>query len=121
MSIRTFFAKHFVFRRESIAERAERFLAANRFADAAALIRKLADAGDPDAQVRIAQFYERGQGVVQSFVDAVRWFRTAADKGSVAAQARLGEIYLTGLEPPATASAAALQRIESGAADGSVL
>ncbi len=56
-----------------------------------------------------------GQGVLQSFVDAVQWFRAAAEQGSVPAQSRLGEIYLTGLEPPATASASAIARLEAAA------
>ena len=103
------------------AERAERALAKNQFADAALIYRKLAESGDSAAQVRLAQLYERGQGVVQSFVDAVRLYRAAAEQGSVVAQARLGEIYLTGLDAPATASASAIERLKSGDAQGSVL
>ena len=90
---------------------AERALAAKRAAEAAKIFRELAEAGDATAQLRLAQLYERGQGVLQSFVDAVHWFRAAAEQGSVPAQARLGEIYLTGLEPPATASPSAIARM----------
>ena len=75
----------------------------------------------PTGQLRLAQLYERGQGVLQSFVDAVRWFRAAADQGSVPAQARLGEIYFTGLEAPATASASAMASIDAPEAQGSLL
>ena len=71
--------------------------------------------------MRLAQLYEHGQGVLQSFVEAVRWFRAAAEQGSVPAQARLGEIYLTGLRAPATASASAVARIEAPEAGGSML
>ncbi len=93
-------------------DRAERAFADKRYAESAVLFRELAETGNFYAQFRLAQCYERGQGVVQSFVDAVQWFRAAAEQGSVPAQSRLGEIYLTGLEPPATASAAAIARLE---------
>ena len=102
-------------------ELAERAISENRYAEGAVLLRELAEAGDAAAQLRLAQLYERGQGVVQSFVDAVRWFRAAADQGSVPAQSRLGEIYLTGLEPPGTASASAIARLESGGSQDSLL
>ena len=85
------------------------------------MFRELADAGNVDGQLRLAQLYEHGQGVLQSFVESVRWFRAAAEQGSVPAQARLGEIYLTGLEAPATATASALSLIDAPEAEGSLL
>src|SRR5262252_1363860 len=94
-------------------EQAERAFEANRAADAAKIYRELAEAGEAAAQLRLAQLYERGQGVLQNFVDAERWYRAAAEQGSVPAQARLGEIYLTGLESPSTASPAAIARLET--------
>ena len=122
MSLRTFLSTRLSGKGERLAKRAEQAMEARRYADAARLFRELADAGHADAQIRLAQLYERGQGVVQNFVEAVRWFRAAADQGSVAATARLGEIYLTGLEAPsATASASAIAQIESSEAESSVL
>jgi len=59
------------------------------------------------AQLRLAELYERGDGVPQSFAEAERWYRSAAEQGSVGAQARLGQIFLTRLAPPDTATAAA--------------
>jgi len=100
-------------KRESPGERAQRAWDEARFTDAAALFRELAEAGDVEAQLRLADAYERGQGVLQGFVDAVQWYKAAASHGSVVAQARLGEIYLTGLAPPATASPSALARLEA--------
>ncbi|HZU88019.1 MAG TPA: hypothetical protein VE993_02065, partial [Stellaceae bacterium] len=64
------------------------------------LLRALAEAGDAEAQYRLAELYETGTGVVQSFADATHWFRAAAEQGSVPAQARLGEIYLNGRAAP---------------------
>src|SRR5450631_4072833 len=72
-------------------------------------------------RTRLAQLYEHGQGVLQSFVEAARWFSAAAEQGSVPAQARLGEIYLTGLAAPATATPSAVARIEASGKEGSLL
>ena len=47
-------------------KRAERAFAAGRFASAAKTFRELADAGNVDGQLRLAQLYEHGQGVLQS-------------------------------------------------------
>jgi TPR repeat protein len=121
MSIRSFLSNRLLAGLKNPAKRAEQAVAEGRYADAVALYRPLADDGDADAQFRLAQLYERGQGVVQSFVGAVRWFQAAAEKGHVAAQARLGEVYLTGLEAPATATASAIAQIESSEAEDSML
>jgi TPR repeat protein len=81
-------------------ERAESTYAQGNKADAAALFRALAEGGNAQAQLRLAQLYEHGEGVLQNFVEAVRWFRSAAEQGLVPAMARLGEIYLTGMSAP---------------------
>ena len=73
------------------------------------------------AQLRLAELYERGDGVPQSFAEAERWYRSAAEQGSVEAQARLGEIFLTRLAPPDTATAAAIERIEDSQTPDSLL
>ena len=104
MSIRSFLASPF--KRRATIERAEDAYAKDRKADAAALFRELAEGGSAHAQLRLAQLYERGEGVLQSFVEAVRWYRSAAEQGSANAQARLGEIYLTGMAAPDTATTA---------------
>ena len=57
--------------------------AQGRHAEAAALWRALAERGDLDSQLRLAQLYERGDGVLQSFVEAERWYRSAADQGDI--------------------------------------
>jgi TPR repeat protein len=74
-----------------------------------AVLRSLAEAGDAEAQFRLAQAYENGQGVAQGYADAARWYQAAAEQGILAAQARLGEMYLCGCGHPEsiTPSAAA--------------
>src|SRR5579883_593634 len=121
VGVRSLISKTFSGKRGSAAERAERAYANKDYADAAVLFRELAEQGSPEAQLRLAQMYERGEGVLQSFVDAVRWYGEAARRGVVAAQARLGEILLTGLAAPRTASASALARMESQGSQESLL
>src|ERR1019366_6945753 len=105
----------------SPAEQAQRAFDEGRFADAVSLFRQAAAVGDAHVPLRVAQLYERGQGIPQSFVDAVLWYRIAAERGSVAAQARLGEILLTGLEPPDTAAASAIAKIDAPDANASLI
>jgi len=72
-------------------ERAEELCSKAQHADAAAVFRALAEQNDLQAQWRLGQLYERGEGVLQSFVEAANWFRRAAEQGSAPAMARLGE------------------------------
>jgi TPR repeat protein len=77
-----------------------------------AMFRSLAQSGSAQAQLRLAQMYERGEGVLQNFVEAVRRFCNAAAQSSLPAITRLGEICLTGLSAPQTATPAALPDLE---------
>ena len=95
-------------------ERVEELLAQGEKAQAAALLRELAQKGNGQAQFRLGQLYERGEGVLQNFIEASKWFREAGEQAYVPAMARLGEIYLTGLAAPKTASPGALSRLEEG-------
>jgi TPR repeat protein len=90
-----------LFRGKPTLERAEHAFARGRAADAAVILRQLADQGDPQAQLRLAQLLESGDGVPKNIVEAEHWYRIAAEQDSVAAQAWLGEIYLTGAAAPA--------------------
>lgn len=53
------------------------------------------DEDDLEAQYKIGQRYENGQGVFQSIKEALYWYRTAAKRGHVDAQFRLGLLYAT--------------------------
>ena len=88
MSTRSFISKLLRGRQKApTLERAEAAHAQGHAADAAGMIRALAERGDLQAQLRLGQLYERGDGVLQNFVEAERWYRSAAEQGSVAAQA----------------------------------
>lgn len=101
--------------------RAEREIARGDTVRGAALLRTLAEAGDGDAQCRLAELYERGQGVVQSFVEALRWYRAAAAQGLPAAQSRLGDIFLIGRTPPGSVTASAAACLAEAGGRDSVL
>ena len=49
-----------------------------------------AQAGDPDAQLKLGEAYDDGNGVSQSDREAVKWYRAAAEQGNASGQANLG-------------------------------
>ena len=65
-----------------------------------ALLRPLAERGDPGAQIELGSMYGLGQGVPRDDVEAVGWFRKAADQGNAEAQDNLGITYASGLGVP---------------------
>ncbi|MBL8671326.1 MAG: SEL1-like repeat protein [Alphaproteobacteria bacterium] len=58
-------------------------------------IKKRADAGDPDAQFRMGNYF-----VERDMFEAVGWWQSAAEKGHSAAQYNLGVAYLRGGSVP---------------------
>ena len=59
-------------------------------------IRKVAETGNTEAQVSLAEAYFYGRGIATNRVEAVRWYRAAAVGGDPAAQASLGLCLLRG-------------------------
>lgn len=66
------------------------------YAGAVAAWRPLAEAGDPDAQLKLAMAYRAGLGVAKDDAASLAWTRKSADAGWAAAQAELGTRYLEG-------------------------
>lgn len=56
-----------------------------------------AEAGDPAAQLAIAERFENGDGVVQNYARAAQWYDRAAETGNREAANRLGRLYHAGL------------------------
>ncbi len=56
----------------------------------------LAQSGDAQAQVALADLYRFGAGRDPDMIKAVYWFRRAAIQGDAIGQLNLGEHYLTG-------------------------
>lgn len=67
------------------------------YSSAAKVFLKLAEQGNPKAQLQIGYQYEFGEGVRQSPGEAVRWYRKAADQGNAIAQSNLGKMYEDGI------------------------
>ena len=60
-------------------------------------IKKKAEQGDIDAQLKLGILYDRGEGEVkQNYPKAVKWYHLAAEKGNAKAQSNLGIIYYHG-------------------------
>jgi TPR repeat protein len=70
------------------------------YATAARLWLSMADNGNTDAQIRLGDMYDKGQGVPQNYVLAVKWYRKAADQGDAKAQFKLGSMYELGWHVP---------------------
>ncbi len=69
---------------------------AKDFTGAARLFQKLADQGNPKAQLQIGYQYQHGEGVRRNNEEAVRWYRKAAEQGNAVAQSNLGMMYEEG-------------------------
>lgn len=63
------------------------------YAIAFLLLRPLAENGNVEAQIDLANMYFDGNGVPLDYNEAVKWYARAADKGSVDAQVALGFLY----------------------------
>lgn len=62
----------------------------------ALMIRRAAEAGDAQAQFKLALMFDAGKGAQQDFAEAAKWLHRAARQGLVAAQYNLGAMYDAG-------------------------
>ena len=69
---------------------------AKEFRRALQLLQPLAEAGEPEAQYRVAVQYQAGLGVVANPMQAFHWMREAAAQGHGLALHGLGIMYLYG-------------------------
>jgi TPR repeat protein len=61
-----------------------------------AAVTRAAQAGDRNAQYRLGEMYDLGQGVAQDYGQAVAWYRRAAEQNFAPAQFALAEMYKNG-------------------------
>ena len=66
------------------------------YADAARILRPLAEQGDARAQILLGFMHRRGRGVPQDFAEALKWFRRAADQNELGGLRFLGSMYYAG-------------------------
>ncbi len=62
--------------------------------------RGLAEAGDTEAQVALAELYLTGQGVRANAATGISWYRRAAEAGHPVAQLNLGDFHARGAGVP---------------------
>jgi len=79
---------------------ADGFSARGHYAEAAAMLKLLADQGNVKAQSRLGQMYLEGQGVERNDQEGLRLARAAASLGDVDAQLRIGGLYEQGRGVP---------------------
>ena len=66
-------------------------------AAAARLLRPLAEAGEPGAQLMLGHLYRVGLGVPRDHAEALKWHRRAAAQGEAGAEVAIGDAYSNGL------------------------
>ncbi len=79
-------------------EKGEESYSNQNFAEALKWFRKAAELGNDDAQNRLGNMYDKGQGVVRNYSKAKDWYLKAAQQGNSEAQYNLGNLYRTGEE-----------------------
>jgi uncharacterized protein len=80
----------------TLFDKAEWLGASGQHTEAANLYRQLADAGDRQAQTRLAWMHEAGRGVARDLTEAARLFEIAAVAGEAEAQYALAVMMRTG-------------------------
>jgi hypothetical protein len=80
---------------ELLAE-ADRATKAQHYADAVAILKPLADAGNAQAQFRLGEAYAEGRGVDRNVDAAESWYEKAALQGETSAQLKLGAMFANG-------------------------
>lgn len=76
--------------------RAMQLYAKGDYMGAAALLTRLAEAGNARAQAMLGLLYEHGHGVPQDFAVAAWWYGSAAERGDPNGQYLLGLLYNKG-------------------------
>ena len=67
---------------------------------ALAVIAQRAQSGDATAQLQLAAFYSRGEGVETNYPESARWLTLAAQQNNAAAQGILATLYYEGIGVP---------------------
>ena len=67
-------------------------------------LKEKAEAGDAEAQFKLSQMYERGEGVPQNYAEALKWSqearKTTTEQGDAETQFKMGVRYLQGQGRP---------------------
>src|SRR3984893_16879364 len=71
-------------------------LRTGQYGQAAALLARMANSGNAEAQYQLASLYRSGRGVRPDETLAFKWMKAAAERGHMKAQFDLGSMYLAG-------------------------
>ena len=75
---------------------ADRAIASKQYAEALAILKPLADAGNASAQTRLGNAYADGQGVARDYKAAASWYEKAALQGDLGAEVKLAAMFSSG-------------------------
>ncbi len=81
-------------KREHLLANAEELFDAERYGQALAQYRSLADTGHPRAQLMVGWIYHHGLGLQENLGEAHKWYSLAAGQGSMEAQFNLGVLCM---------------------------
>lgn len=90
-----------------ILKRADSAFNSKDYSKALALLKPLAEKGNPRAQNGLGLIYDRGLGVPKNLNEASKWYRKAAEQGYILAQSYLGSMYAKGEGVPKDSAKAA--------------
>ena len=83
-------------RDEAVDRAFDSALRTGQYDQAAAVLAKMANSGNAEAQYQLASLYRSGRGVALDEALAFKWMKAAAERGHVKAQFNLGSMYLAG-------------------------
>ena len=81
---------------EDVLKEADSAFNSKNYSKALALLKPLAERGNPRAQNGLGMIYDRGLGVPKNLNEASKWYRKAAEQGYALAQSYLGSMYAKG-------------------------
>lgn len=80
--------------REHLLAKSEALFDTERYGEALAQYRNLAEAGHPRAQLMVGWIYHHGLGLQEDLEEARKWYSLAAGQGSMEAQFNLGVLCM---------------------------
>lgn len=81
---------------EDVLKEVDSAFNSKNYSKALALLKPLAEQGNPRAQNGLGRIYDLGMGVPQNPSEASKWYRKAAEQGYMLAQSFLASMYATG-------------------------
>ncbi|MGH8659745.1 MAG: hypothetical protein ACREV4_15055 [Gammaproteobacteria bacterium] len=84
----------------AVLEEGQGYYANKEYGQAWRILKPLAESGDAEAQLLVADMYRQGLGVTPTEQEAIRWYRKAAENGVPEAQLAVAAAYFKGKTLP---------------------